>query len=89
MLDEPSSGVFQHRFWEEPVRRYVDECLAGSTGPLKADYNMRWIASMVAEVHRILTRGGVFMYPYDSKMAGKGLSGKLRLIYEATHVLHR
>ena len=71
------------RFWEEPVKRYVDECLAGQDGPRGKDFNMRWIASMVAEVHRILTRGGVFMYPYDSKMASKGLDGKLRLMYEA------
>jgi len=71
------------RFWEAPVKRYVDECLAGSEGPRGKDFNMRWIASMVAEVHRILTRGGVFMYPMDSKMASKGLGGKLRLLYEA------
>ena len=71
------------RFWMPPVKRYVEECLAGKEGPRGKDFNMRWIASMVAEVHRILTRGGVFMYPYDSKMAEKGLDGKLRLMYEA------
>jgi len=71
------------RFWEAPIKRYVDECLAGKEGPRGKDFNMRWIASMVAEVHRILTRGGVFMYPMDSKMAEKGLGGKLRLLYEA------
>ncbi|MDH5180080.1 MAG: class 1 fructose-bisphosphatase [Gammaproteobacteria bacterium] len=71
------------RFWEAPVKRYVDECLAGSEGPRKKDFNMRWIASMVAEVHRILTRGGIFMYPLDEKMKAKGLGGKLRLMYEA------
>jgi fructose-1,6-bisphosphatase I len=69
------------RFWEAPVQRYVDECLAGKTGPREKDFNMRWVASMVAEVHRILTRGGVFMYPVDSKMKEKG--GKLRIMYEA------
>jgi len=69
------------RFWEKPVKRYVDECLAGKTGERDKDFNMRWVASMVAEVHRILTRGGVFMYPLDSKMKDKG--GKLRLMYEA------
>jgi fructose-1,6-bisphosphatase I len=69
------------RFWEAPVRRYVDECLAGKTGPRGKDFNMRWVASMVAEVHRILIRGGVFMYPKDSENAAKG--GKLRLMYEA------
>jgi fructose-1,6-bisphosphatase I len=71
------------RFWEAPVKRYVDECLAGKEGPRGKDFNMRWIASMVAEVHRILTRGGIFMYPMDSKMREKGLGGKLRLLYEA------
>jgi fructose-1,6-bisphosphatase I len=71
------------RFWEAPVKRYVDECLAGNEGPRGKDFNMRWIASMVAEVHRILTRGGVFMYPMDAKMKEKGLGGKLRLLYEA------
>jgi len=71
------------RFWEPPVRRYVDECLAGKEGPRGKDFNMRWIASMVAEVHRILTRGGVFMYPMDAKMKDKGQAGKLRLLYEA------
>ncbi len=71
------------RHWEAPVKRYVDECLAGVEGPRGEDFNMRWIASMVAEVHRILTRGGIFMYPIDEKMKGKGLEGKLRLMYEA------
>jgi fructose-1,6-bisphosphatase I len=71
------------RFWEPPVKRYVDECLDGITGDRDKDFNMRWIASMVAEVHRILTRGGIFMYPIDEKMKTKGLDGKLRLMYEA------
>lgn len=71
------------RFWEPPVRRYVEECLAGREGPRGEDFNMRWIASMVAEVHRILTRGGLFTYPYDAKMQARGLEGKLRLMYEA------
>ncbi|MQY52045.1 class 1 fructose-bisphosphatase [Rhodocyclus tenuis] len=69
------------RFWEPPVRRYVDECLAGKTGERGKDFNMRWIASMVAEVHRILMRGGVFMYPRDTKDPSK--PGRLRLMYEA------
>jgi fructose-1,6-bisphosphatase I len=76
-------NVSNMRFWEPPVRRYVQECLDGKEGPRGADFNMRWIASMVAEVHRILTRGGVFMYPMDSKMKAKDLGGKLRLLYEA------
>lgn len=74
-------NMSNRRFWEEPVRRYVDEMLAGREGPLGKDYNMRWVASMVADVHRILTRGGIFMYPIDTKLQGKG--GKLRLMYEA------
>ncbi len=69
------------RFWEKPVLRYIDECVAGKTGPRGTNFNMRWVASMVAEVHRILVRGGVFMYPKDTKDPTKG--GKLRLLYEA------
>jgi fructose-1,6-bisphosphatase I len=68
------------RHWEAPVKRYVDELLAGSTGPRGRDFNMRWVASMVAEVHRILTRGGIFMYPKDARDPEK--PGKLRLMYE-------
>jgi len=69
------------RFWEKPVQRYVEECVAGKTGPRGINFNMRWVASMVAEVHRILTRGGVFLYPKDTKDPTK--AGKLRLLYEA------
>ncbi|MDO9192143.1 MAG: class 1 fructose-bisphosphatase [Undibacterium sp.] len=69
------------RFWEEPIKRYVDECLAGKSGIRDKDFNMRWIASMVADVHRILNRGGIFMYPADARDPGK--PGKLRLMYEA------
>jgi len=72
------------RFWEPPVKRYVDECLAGRTGPRAKDFNMRWIASMVAEAHRILMRGGVFMYPRDTKDPSK--PGRLRLLYEANPI---
>ena len=72
------------RFWEPPVKRYVDECLAGKTGPRGRDFNMRWIASMVAEAHRILMRGGVFLYPRDSKDPAK--PGRLRLLYEANPI---
>ncbi|MDM7950066.1 class 1 fructose-bisphosphatase [Hydrogenophaga sp.] len=72
------------RFWEAPIKRYVDECLAGKTGPRGKDFNMRWIASMVAEAHRILMRGGVFMYPRDTKDLSK--NGRLRLLYEANPV---
>jgi len=69
------------RHWDAPVTRYIEECLAGQTGPRGKDFNMRWVASMVADVHRILTRGGVFMYPWDKREPGK--PGKLRLMYEA------
>jgi fructose-1,6-bisphosphatase I len=69
------------RHWDEPVKRYIDECLQGTEGPRGKNFNMRWIASMVADVHRILTRGGVFLYPWDKREPEK--AGKLRLMYEA------
>ena len=69
------------RHWAPPVKRYVDECLAGKTGPRGKDFNMRWVASMVADVHRILMRGGIFLYPWDQREPEK--PGKLRLMYEA------
>ncbi len=69
------------RHWDEPVKRYIDECLQGKDGPRGKDFNMRWIASMVADVHRIMTRGGIFMYPWDKREPNK--PGKLRLMYEA------
>ncbi len=69
------------RHWAPPVRRYIDECLAGADGPRGKDFNMRWIGSMVADVHRVLQRGGVFMYPWDRRAADR--AGKLRLMYEA------
>jgi fructose-1,6-bisphosphatase I / sedoheptulose-1,7-bisphosphatase len=72
------------RFWEAPVHRYVTECQAGRNGDRGRDFNMRWIASMVAEVHRILMRGGVFMYPKDTKDPAK--PGRLRLMYEANPI---
>lgn len=70
------------RFWEPPVTRYISECLAGKTGPRGRDFNMRWVAAMVADVHRAISRGGVFMYPVDDKCREKG--GRLRLLYEAS-----
>ncbi len=72
------------RFWEPPVHRYVTECQEGKSGDRGRDFNMRWIASMVAEVHRILMRGGVFMYPRDTKDPAK--PGRLRLLYEANPI---
>ena len=74
-------NMSNQRFWEAPVQRYIAECLQGKEGPRKKDFNMRWIASLVAEVYRILTRGGVFLYPYDLRNPSK--PGRLRLMYEA------
>ncbi len=73
-------NMSNHRFWEPQMRNYVDDLLKGSEGPRGKNYNMRWIASMVAEVHRVLTRGGIFTYPWDSRDPSK--PGKLRLMYE-------
>ena len=78
---EFSINMSNMRHWDEPVKRYIDECLSGQTGPRGKDFNMRWVASMVTDVHRILTRGGVFMYPWDKREPDK--PGKLRLLYEA------
>lgn len=78
---EFSINMSNQRFWDGPVQRYVEELLMGNSGPREKDFNMRWVASMVADVHRILTRGGIFMYPVDSKTREQG--GKLRLMYEA------
>lgn len=72
------------RFWETPVRRYVRECLAGGTGPRGRDFNMRWVASLVAETFRILVRGGVFLYPKDTKETGE--EGRLRLLHEVNPI---
>ena len=74
-------NMSNQRFWEPPMQAYVGDLLAGKEGPRRKDFNMRWVASMVADVHRIMTRGGIFSYPLDSKCAAKG--GKLRLMYEA------
>lgn len=79
--NEFAINMARQRWWDAPVQRYVEDCQAGSEGPLGKDYNMRWVASMVAEVHRILIRGGVFMYPVDAKTREAG--GRLRLMYEA------
>lgn len=72
------------RHWDEPVRSYIDDCLRGKSGPREKEYNMRWIASLVADCYRILIRGGVFLYPADSR-AGYG-RGRLRLVYEANPI---
>jgi fructose-1,6-bisphosphatase I len=72
-------NMSNQRRWEAPVKRYIDECLAGKDGPRGKDFNMRWVASMVADVYRVLSRGGIFMYPRDAK----NKEGRLRLMYEA------
>jgi fructose-1,6-bisphosphatase I / sedoheptulose-1,7-bisphosphatase len=82
--DEFAINASNSRFWELPVKRYVSECLAGRTGPRQKDFNMRWIASLVAETHRILMRGGIFLYPRDTKEPPK--PGRLRLLYEANPI---
>jgi len=74
-------NMSNQRFWQAPIKRYVDECVAGTDGVRGKDFNMRWIASLVAEVYRILMRGGIFMYPYDLRDPSK--AGRLRLLYEA------
>jgi len=74
-------NMANQRFWEEPVQRYVDECIKGKDGSREKNFNMRWVASMVGDVFRILTRGGIFLYPFDTK--DKAKPGKLRLMYEA------
>lgn len=79
--DEFAINMSNYRFWQAPVQRYIDDCLQGKDGTRGKDFNMRWVASMVAEIHRILYRGGIFMYPIDSKIKQQG--GKLRLLYEA------
>jgi fructose-1,6-bisphosphatase I len=73
-----------HRHWDEPIRIYVDDCLKGCEGPRGEDFNMRWIASMVAEAHRVLARGGIYLYPGDLRHGYE--HGRLRLIYEANPV---
>lgn len=81
---EFSINAAYRRHWHAPVKTYIDECLAGVDGPRGKDFNMRWAGSMVGDVHRLLCRGGVFLYPMDAKLEAKGLQGKLRLLYEAS-----
>ncbi len=81
---EFSINASNERFWEPPVKRFIGECLAGKTGPRDKDFNMRWVASLVAEAFRILTRGGIFLYPRDNKDPSK--PSRLRLMYEANPI---
>jgi fructose-1,6-bisphosphatase I len=77
-------NMSNQRFWEAPIQRYISECVAGTDGVRGKDFNMRWLASLVAETFRILMRGGVFMYPYDLRDPSK--AGRLRLLYEANPI---
>ncbi|MCB1805771.1 MAG: class 1 fructose-bisphosphatase [Candidatus Competibacteraceae bacterium] len=72
------------RFWEAPVQRFIEECQAGQDGPLGKDFNMRWSGAMIGDVHRVIMRGGVFLYPLDQRNRHRG--GRLRLLYEANPV---
>jgi len=76
-------NISYRRHWEEPIERYISECRAGKEGGRGKDFKMRWVVSMVAEVHRILSLGGIFMYPCDERLKAAGKTGKLRLLYEA------
>lgn len=76
-------NMSNERYWEEPIKRYIKECVAGKDGPRGKNFNMRWVAAMVAEIHRILTRGGIFTYPFDERVRHDSNGGKLRLMYEA------
>ncbi len=77
-------NMSNQRFWEPPMQQYIAECIEGADGTRNKNFNMRWIASLVAEVYRVLTRGGIFMYPYDLKDPTK--EGRLRLLYEANPI---
>jgi len=81
---EYAINASNYRHWEEPVRAYIDDCVAGADGPRGADFNMRWLASLVAEAYRILARGGIFLYPRDDRPGYH--SGRLRLVYEANPI---
>lgn len=81
---EYAINASNYRHWEEPVRTYIDDCLSGAEGPRGEDFNMRWIASLVAEAFRILRRGGIFLYPRDDRPGYE--TGRLRLVYEANPI---
>ena len=78
---EYAINASNYRYWRAPMQQYIDELIAGKTGVRGRDFNTRWVAAMVGDVHRILCRGGLFTYPFDTKYANK--AGKLRLMYEA------
>jgi fructose-1,6-bisphosphatase I len=81
---EFSINASNYRHWPAPIRAYVDDCVAGTEGPREKDFNMRWVASLVAETHRVLTRGGIFLYPRDDRPGYE--KGRLRLVYEAAPI---
>jgi fructose-1,6-bisphosphatase I len=81
---EYAINASNYRHWEAPIRAYVDDCVAGADGPVGRNFNMRWIASLVAETHRILTRGGIFLYPADGRKGYE--AGRLRLVYECAPI---
>jgi fructose-1,6-bisphosphatase I/sedoheptulose-1,7-bisphosphatase len=81
---EYAINVSNMRYWEPPVQRYIEECNMGAQGVMARDFNMRWVASMVADVHRIFQRGGIYLYPKDNKQPSLG--GRLRLLYEANPI---
>lgn len=82
--NEFAINASNYRHWSKPVRAYIDDCLAGETGPRDRNYNMRWVASLVAEAHRILSRGGVFLYPGDARPGYE--NGRLRMVYECAPI---
>ena len=81
---EYAINASNYRYWREPVRAFIDDCIAGYEGPRAKDFNMRWLASLVGDTHRILQRGGVFLYPADNRPGYE--QGRLRLIYEAAPI---
>lgn len=83
---EFSINMSNRRHWETPVLRYIEECEAGKSGPRGKDFGMRYVGAMVADVHRVMCRGGIFLYPTDIKLKAKGQAGKLRLMYEANPI---
>ncbi len=84
ITSEFSINASNERYWEVPIQNYINECRAGSNGVRERDFNMRWVASMVADVHRVLMRGGVYLYPTDNKLPAK--AGRLRLLYEVNPI---
>lgn len=82
--NEFSINASNYRHWAKPVRAYIDDCLAGETGPRGKNFNMRWVASLVAETHRIITRGGIFLYPRDARKGYE--NGRLRMVYECAPI---